>query len=77
MAPSVAREIDRMLKPVALTAPQPEMRADPAAEQRADDAECNGDQTAGGIATRHQKLREGACDETEHDPVKPERHAGT
>jgi hypothetical protein len=44
------------------------------AEERADDPEDNGDNTSRRIPPRHQKLGQCSGDETQENPVKPERH---
>ena len=51
-----------------------ELRADQAAEHRADDAEDDREDAPGRVAARHEELRERAGDETEQDPEEPEGH---
>ena len=57
--------------------PPAQVGTDQSAKQCADDAECDGDEAAGGIAAWEEEFRERACDEAEDDPMKPERHART
>lgn len=54
--------------------PPAEQCAQPAADERARDPEDDGDDAAGRIAAGDEKLREGASDQPEKDPVEPEGH---
>ena len=53
--------------------PSEESRAKPATDEGADDAEKYGDYAAGRVPPWHQKLRQCPGDESEKNPVKPER----
>src|SRR5688572_29814183 len=48
--------------------------AEPSTNERAGDAEGDRDEAAGGVASRNEELREPSSEETEQDPVEPERH---
>ena len=51
-------------------------KADQAADERAGDAEDDGDDAAGRVPPRNEELRERPGDETEQNPVEPERQWG-
>ena len=53
--------------------PTEEARAEPAADEGADDAEENGDDTTGRVPPWYQKLGQRPGDETKQNPVQPER----
>src|SRR5687768_15587984 len=55
----------------------PEPRPDQAANERADDSKDYGDYAAGRVTPRNQIFREGPCNETQENPVEPERHRPT
>src|SRR5256885_1208402 len=51
-----------------------ESRPDESAEYRPHDPEEDGEDAAGGIAPRHDELRQRTGDQTEEKPEKPRRH---
>jgi hypothetical protein len=53
--------------------PPEESRAQPATDEGADDAEQDGDYATGRVPPWYQKLRQCPGDESEKNPVKPER----